>query len=320
MRVSEITVALVALMKLKGVGRRSALRIVGQSPSDWLDNGFQDYVISNAERAKLSRTELVKAWALAGEELEDAFDRGFRSFSIYEQSYPYRLKNIPDPPAVIFAKGELAWIDVADSIAIVGTREPTPYGQKVARKSAATAAEAGFAIVSGLAHGCDTLAHEGCLDADGVGIAVLAHGLDKIYPAANRSLADRLLEHRGCLLSEYPLGFKPLKTSFAERDRIQSGLADGVLVIETDVTGGTMHTVRFSREQKRALACVDHPETLRHEDKTKGNQKLIADDWAVPIPDGQALSSFLKKLKDYRAGAASKLDPVASGDQLSLRF
>jgi DNA processing protein len=189
----------------------------------------------------------------------------------------------------------------------------------VARKSAATAVETGFAIVSGLAHGCDTFGHQGCVDANGIGVAVLAHGLDKVYPAANRGLAEELLERSGCLVSEYALGVGALRTSFAERDRIQSGLSDGVLVIETDIKGGTMHTVRFSREQRRLLACINHPAALRHESKTKGNQMLIAEKSAVPISNGEDLLAFLEKLK-----AASQerkpIESTATSSQIRMDF
>jgi DNA processing protein len=314
---SPTTTALVALMKLKGVGRRAALRIVDGQLGE---ADGRDQILLKAARAKLPETELVEAWIRSEDELERSFAAGVRAYSVHDEGYPERLKSIPDPPAVLYVKGDVKGLHAALCVAVVGTREPTSYGEKVARKSAATAAEAGFTIISGLAHGCDTLGHEGCLDARGVGVAVLAHGLDKIYPAANRGLAQRLLEFEGCLVSEYPLGVTPLRTAFAERDRIQSGLSDGVLVIETDVKGGTMHTVRFSREQKRALACIEHPVTLRHEDKTKGNQMLIADRWADPIPDGESLKRFLDRLKADRSKPKEAPPSGQAGSQISMAF
>jgi DNA processing protein len=272
-------------------------------------------VISSAGRARLAEDELVAAWAKSETQLQESLDAGVEAFSFHDDGYPVRLRDIPDPPAVLFVKGDAKGLHASRSLAVVGTREPTSYGAKVARKSAASAVEAGFVIVSGLAHGCDTHGHEGCLDANGIGVVVMAHGLDRVYPAANRDLAVRLLEHGGCLVSEYPLGAAPMRTAFAERDRIQSGLSDGVLVIETDIKGGTMHTVRFSREQRRGLACIDHPEKLRGEDKTKGNQQLIADKWAAPIPDGPALTRFLDGLHQPEAIAepvAPVIDPQTS--------
>ncbi len=107
--------------------------------------------------------------------------------------------------------------------------------------------------MSGLARGCDTHAHEGCLEAGGVGVAVLAHGLDRKIPA----LAERLLERGGALVSEYPIGTPPRGYAFVERDRLQSGLSDAVLVIETGAHGGAMHALREARRQGRPFACLD---------------------------------------------------------------
>lgn len=318
---SPTTVALVALMKLRGIGRRAALKIIDREIGE---SDAREEVLSKADRARLPTSELHDAWSKAEDELERSYAAGICAFSLHETGYPERLKNIPDPPAVLFVKGSPRGLHSSFCVAVVGTREPTSYGQKVARKSATTAVEVGFTIVSGLAHGCDTLGHEGCLDAHGVGVAVMAHGLDKVYPAANRSLAQRLLDFDGCLVSEYPIGFTPMRTAFAERDRIQSGLSDGVLVIETDVKGGTMHTVRFSRDQKRALACIEHPASWAHEDKTKGNQKLVAERWAEAIPDGIALKRFLERLKLERGAVPEAPLPEKADEpeppQISMGF
>ncbi|WP_068419911.1 DNA-processing protein DprA [Labrenzia sp. OB1] len=316
--ISSTSLALTALMKLKGVGRRAALRIVhGPVP----DSEAKEIIVDRVKRAKLPEIELRNAWDRAEAELENTEASGIKFYSFHDEGYPTRLRKIPDPPAVLYVKGDTSGLHSSKCLAVVGTREPTPYGEAVARKSAATAAEAGFIIVSGLAHGCDTLGHEGCLDAHGVGVAVMAHGLDKVYPAANRGLASRLLENGGCLVSEYPLGFKPMRTAFAERDRIQSGLSDAVLVVETDVKGGTMHTVRFSREQKRILACIDHPAKWKGEDKTKGNQMMIAERWARGIADGAALTQLLADIENLEPSIEPAPEqPSSTGAQTSMAF
>jgi DNA processing protein len=293
---SPTAIAIVALMKLKGVGRKAALKIVDRPLRETDYGSFRDVIIATASNAGLVEKDLMEAWKKGEGELEKGLVSGVQAFSFHDEEYPRRLRNIPDPPAVLFVRGDPSGLYAWKSVAIVGTREPTPYGIKVALKSAQTAAEAGFTVVSGLAHGCDAYGHEGCLEGHGVGVAVMAHGLDRIYPVANRGLGERLLEHGGCLVGEYPLGVAPMRTAFAERDRIQSGLSDGVLVIETDVQGGTMHTVRFSRDQNRPLACIAHPEKWLGEDKTKGNQKLIKDGWAAPISDGTTLVQFLDRI------------------------
>lgn len=157
-------------MKLKGVGRRVALKIIDQE----LDKASAlDELLAKADLAQLSQSDVLEAWKRTKDELERSLLAGIRAYSVHEVGYPERLKNIADPPAVLYVKGEVRGLHADHSLAVVGTREPTSYGQKVARKSSAIAVEADFVIVSGLAHGCDTFVHHGCIDARGVGIAAL---------------------------------------------------------------------------------------------------------------------------------------------------
>lgn len=296
MTATPTSVAILSVMKLQGLGRRKALNIVDSLVAETDFTAYRDALIScvlRTYRDRFSITELRDAWAKSEEQLDDSRNAGIQTISFHDSDYPNRLRCIPDPPPVLFVKGSMEGLHGTKSLAVVGTREPTSYGEKTAKKAARTAAEAGFAVVSGLALGCDAWAHKGCLEVKGIGVAVMAHGLDKVYPAANRDLAERLLEKGGCLVSEYPILARPIRPAFAERDRIQSGLSNAVLVIETDEKGGTMNTVRFARAQKRQLACIAHPDRFIAENKTRGNQKLVNDGWATPIPDGKALAKFL---------------------------
>ena len=322
--ISPTATALVALMKLKGLGRRGALRIVNNTIDD-ADRSDYYEVLSSwllQHGTGVSKSEFTEIWAKSLEQLNKNHKAGIEIFSFHDKRYPKHLRNIPDPPAVLFVKGKNQGLHSTESLAIIGTRKPTQYGEKVAHKSARTAAEKGFVVVSGLAYGCDTHAHEGCLEAGGVGIAVLAHGLDKVYPAANRDLANRLVEQGGCLVSEYPVGLKPARSAFVERDRIQSGLSEAVLVIETGVKGGTMHTVRFARDQKRPLACIDYTEQSSVQNKAKGNRKLIEDGDATPIRDGKELMQFLDGIKSLGSdkSVVKKSNDAVDHSQLSLAF
>ena len=301
---SPTAISLLALMKLRGVGRVKALKIVDRPMNETDVESCRDALLESIVGARLGdvrSVDISDAWMKSEEQLNRGRECGVQAISFHDEGYPARLRETPDPPAVLFVTGNVQSLHATGALAVVGTREPTLYGKRVAQRSGCKAAELGYVIVSGLAHGCDTHAHEGCLEARGVGVAVLAHGLDKVYPAANRELAERLLELGGCLTSEYPVGTAPIRSAFAERDRVQSGLSDGVLVIETDVRGGTMHTVRFARDQGRALACIDHPERYRWEDKTRGNRKLIQEGCARPIPDSDALLKFVSGLKPVTA-------------------
>lgn len=290
------TVMLIAIMKLKGFGRRTALEIVNRILAESCAETYVEALTSSVERlypARTSADAISDAWHRSAEELARTNASGIRVVAFHDRDFPMRLRRIPDPPAILYVRGNLAAMSTTKSLAVIGTQEPTPYGKIVAKKSARSAVENGFSIVSGLARGCDTYAHVGCVEASGIGVAVLGAGLDRLYPASNQDLADKILENSGCLVSEYALGTKPTKWTFAERDRIQSGLSDGILVIETDVVGGTMHTVRYARQQKRPLACLIHPEKYRHAPKTKGNQKLRRDGWATPVSDRNTLYNFL---------------------------
>lgn len=263
--------------------------------------------------------EVSAAWRRSEDELGAGSECGVRAIAFYDEGFPARLRKMPDPPAVLFVKGDEKGLHAEKGLAVVGTREPTGFGRKVAHRSARTAVEAGYAIVSGLAHGCDTHAHEGCAEARGIGVVVLAHGLDRVYPAGNRDLAERLLGGGGCLTSEYPVGTAPARAAFADRDRIQSGLSDGILVIETDVKGGTMHTVRFAGAQGRPVACIEHGDRFRGEKKVRGNRMLIDERRAEPIANGEALLTFLADLKSAGKAFAGG-EEERSGAELQASF
>lgn len=170
-----------------------------------------------------------------------------------EAEYPPILREIHDPPIGLYRKGK--YVKPVSSIAIVGSRRTTLYGQAVAKKLASELARAGFCIVSGLARGIDTFAHEGALAVEGKTVAVLGCGLDIIYPPENLDLY-RKIEQAGAIYSEFPFGRRADRQSFPMRNRIVAGLSDAVIVVESDVNGGSMITARFAGEQGRLLFAV----------------------------------------------------------------
>lgn len=323
---SLTAVSILALTKLKRIGRARALTIVDRPIDATGPESCRQALLDRMVRARLPGVQsatISDAWEKSEELLNRGAEFGVQAISFHDEGYPARLRKISDPPALLFVKGNIQGLHASRALAVVGTRRPTADGKKLALRSGHIAAQCGYAIVSGLALGCDTLAHEGCLEAGGIGVAVLAHGLDRIYPAANRDLADRLVETGGCLTSEYPVGMKPVRSAFAERDRIQSGLSDGVLVIETDVGGGTMHTVRFALKQKRALACIhlNHRERFFSEETTRGNRKLVAQEDARPIANRAALIEFLNDLQQPNAPQPDLGPPDAIREaQMSFGF
>ncbi|HEY0947649.1 MAG TPA: DNA-processing protein DprA [Opitutaceae bacterium] len=170
-----------------------------------------------------------------------------------DPAYPRLLKEIHDPPIGLYRRGRYAFGQPC--IAIVGSRRTTLYGQGMAKKLGAELARLGFCVVSGLARGIDTAAHEGALSVGGKTAAVLGTGIDIIYPPENLALY-RQIEETGAILSEFPFARRADRQSFAMRNRIVAGMCDGVVVVETDVSGGSMITARFAGEQGRLVFAV----------------------------------------------------------------
>lgn len=172
----------------------------------------------------------------------------------HDEMYPRRLKEIYDYPPILYVKGSLLPEDEW-CLAVVGTRRATIYGKQVTQEMVTDLARSKITIVSGLAKGIDTIAHRAALEAGGRTIAVLACGLDIVYPAENYNLARDIVE-KGALISEYPLGAKPHAENFPRRNRILSGLSMGVLVTEADEDSGAMITARDALEQDREVFAV----------------------------------------------------------------
>ena len=200
---------------------------------------------------------------------------------IGDSNYPAILASAHDAPPVLYWKGSLSGIDSA-SAAVVGTREPTELGTKVAERVTAFLAQSGVSIVSGLALGIDTVAHREALAQNGHTVAVLAQGLDQISPASNRYLAHEIVESGGALVSENPMNAIVDKYEFAKRDRIQSGLSRIVVPIQTGLKGGTQNTIRFAQAQNRALWAPNVRDEIGHE-KWAGIRELIAQKIATPF-------------------------------------
>ncbi len=173
--------------------------------------------------------------------------------------FPTLLKAIPDAPTMLFALGQVNALN-ADGVAIVGSRDHTRYGAAACRHFAGAAARAGLVVVSGLARGLDAVAHDSCLEAGGRTVGVLGNGLGIVYPAANRALYDRVASD-GCLLTEFPPGERPHAGSFPRRNRLISGLAQAVLVIEARITSGALITADCALAQAREVLAVPGPIT-----------------------------------------------------------
>jgi DNA processing protein len=179
-----------------------------------------------------------------------------QALEISDARYPPMLRSIPKAPTILFVRGPLSALERLPGLAVVGSRQATANGTEIARRLSMHFAEAGWPIVSGLALGIDAAAHGGALQAKGLTIAVLAHGLHKASPKTNAPLADRILEAGGAWVSEYPPGKEPRKEHFVPRNRIQAGLSAGSIIVEGGRHSGSMTQAQFCIEQGRRLFAV----------------------------------------------------------------
>lgn len=252
-----------------------------------------------------------KARADAENEWKLVQDGGGDLIAPVDEDYPERLREIFDPPTMLWVRGERALLG-RPGIAVVGTRHPTPYGTGMAEMLSRDLAAHGLVILSGMARGVDTAAHRGALAAHGKTAAVWGTGIDVIYPKENKRLAEQILEGGGTILSEYPMGTFPAPQNFPIRNRILSGMSVGVLVIEASENSGTRITARCALEQNREVFAVPGnvtsksswgPNTL-----IKQGAKLVAtweDVW-------EELPTQIRLEVEERQGVASFTDHAAS--------
>jgi len=220
------------LAAVEGIERKTALSIVS-----FCKNGVPARVQRQVDE-QLSRLNRV----------------GGRAVTVWDKEYPENLKKIYDPPPVIFLRGTLSEHDKF-SIAIVGTRTPSPYGTQMAERFSADLSKLGIPIVSGLARGIDTCAHNAALKSRGRTIAVMGSGIDIIYPPENRQLVEHILGD-GAVMSEFEMGTKPDAQNFPRRNRIVSGIALATLIVETGVDGGAMITASTALDQNREIFAI----------------------------------------------------------------
>jgi DNA processing protein len=228
-----------------------------------------------------------------------------------DEDYPQRLREIFDPPPVLWVLGDVSLLS-RPAIAIVGTRQPTPYGTGMAEILARDLATRRMVILSGMARGIDTAAHRGALAANGKTVAVWGTGVDVIYPKENKSLAENILSSGGAIISEYQLGTFPAPQNFPKRNRILSGMSVGVLVVEAGENSGTRVTARCALEQDRDVYAVPGNVTTRNawgpNTLIKQGAKLVAtweDVW-------EGLTTQVRLQLEAELGFASPAEHAAS--------
>jgi len=240
----------------------------------------------------------------------DSIPEGSEFIPITDQAYPSRLRNITDPPPFLYLSGDAGFLE-NPCFALVGSRKASDYGLRVARDIASELAASGVVIVSGLAHGIDSAAHEGALKSGGRTAAVFGNGLDIIYPAGNRRLAAEIKE-KGCLISEFPRGTKPEPFNFPFRNRIISGLSDGVLVVQARAHSGALITAGLALEQGRDVLAV--PGNIDSEFSDGPNSLLRSG--AIPVLSAQDIFDNFRWHKTVHKESSRM--PDLSGDEVEI--
>lgn len=289
---------LIALSKIQGIG----LRTINQLPDQdilKLQNVEDIYNYINSfegfgSRVNKSYDEIKKAYNIAQVIKEESKKGEIEIITKYDtDKYPKRFKKLLNYPPFFYAKGNTAILKKPGS-AIIGTRHPSYKGMAWGTKLSEVISNKGYTVISGLATGCNSCAHIGCLKSGGETVAIMPTHLNKVYPSENKKLFHDILENKGCVISEYELGHVTNKNDFVLRDRLQAALAIGTIVIETGETGGSMHAVNTTLGLKRPLAFLkfgeEHYAAYEH---ARGNKLFLENNKAMPIANSSDIEKFI---------------------------
>lgn len=302
--ISAATGKLLAMSFLSGVGP-ATLRTASQV------FGFEDKSVEQlaVDIPKLKSALSGGGWSDALIKAEEQLDLAERSgcsiLSPLDPDYPKLLAATKDDPFLLWIRGTLA-PSPEKSVAIIGTREPTEHGKLIAQRMTRYFVDQGWSVVSGLALGCDGIAHQEAVNTGGHTVAVLAHGLQTIAPSKHRKLAEDILNAGGALVSQYPIGREAIPQQFVQRDKTQAGMAQGVVMIQSDLQGGSLHASRASIEYGRWLA-VPYP---TEQDRGRNEPKIQAN---LRLADGSE-SERMELLRLKESGGLSRILVLRSKD------
>lgn len=290
MYLSRITETIIKLLQIPGIGNRMADIIAKRlvEEQNWDDLSLKDLInFYNRSgyitlKKEITDENIEKAIDKSNKIIDESENLGINIISKFDNTFPLSLKSIIDnknkdiSPIILNYLGDIKKIANHKSIAIVGTRKPTCEGIEACTYYSKYFAKKEYNIVSGLALGCDSIAHNGALSVHGMTTAILAHGLHMVSPKSNEKLAREILDNGGLLLSEYFVGTPAFSTFFVERDRLQAGLSLATIVIQAGIKSGTMHAARTAINNNRLLACVRYKDDIvRNQECVQGNNLLI---------------------------------------------
>jgi DNA processing protein len=309
--VSSGAMQLLTLLQLPRVGPAAVRKLA------WMLKDNRDASVLEALRFVLGTRleEIDRALPLATNKAQRIADecvaRNIFIVSLLDEAYPAPLSKIADAPPVVYVRGSLSAL-TAVGCAVVGTRQASETGLRIARKIASVLAERKFSTVSGLALGIDAAAHTGALDKHGVTVAVLAHGLHTITPTTNKKIGEQILEQGGALISEHEPGVPPRPAEFVRRNRIQSGMSVCSIIVESGREGGAIHQTRFTKDQGRLVLAVmpDTSNCKAVDFNSEGAKYLVESLGASPLRTAEELEG---RLSLFRAAA-----PAATQSQFSM--
>ena len=277
---------ILTLQQIKGVGNKTIFKFAEQVTTvlTSVDELYKSLSKTSDKKLNaLDKEDILEANEYARRLIDRSASKSIYALSYYDEDFPDTLRKTinengkEDPPLLIWYRGNIS-IAKLPGIAVIGTREPTDDGIKAGMHLAGEFAKRNFNIVSGLAFGCDSCGHQGALDALGKTTAILANGLDteSIYPRENQQLAEDIVDNGGLLLSEYCIGTIVNRYSLVARDRLQAGLSNATLVIQTGVKGGTMHAANTTLLANKPLFVVKYKNNLTNmHEKCQGNAYLV---------------------------------------------
>jgi len=311
-------IALIALKSSAGIGNKRAIELVNTfgSPQSVLSApaGEIATVLNQPLEVGRSVVKSGRAQEKAVKVVEAAEKAGAKIVTLWDNEYPSRLKQISDPPVILYVKGETSPL-YDFCVAVVGTRVPTENGQRIAFRMGVELAQAGVTVTSGMALGIDSVAHEGALAGGGRTIAVLGTGVDVVYPPSNRRLYDKIAV-QGAIMTEYPPGTGPEPHNFPPRNRIISGISLGSVIVEAGVKSGALITAKCALEQGRELFAVPG---MAGQPRSAGVHRLIKDGAAHLVETAAEIIEHLKsQLAPVLNVAASLALPQMPENELKL--
>lgn len=297
------TELILTLLNINRIGKKIINKLIlNPVPSSIDALEILNFIIKNLPnyKLKLNIQDVIMAKNKSLDIINHCEKNNIKIMTILDEDFPIKLKVIENNPVIIFYKGNKSCIIENKSVAIIGTRRPTLESEKITRNLAKIFSNKNYIIVSGLAHGIDYNAHMSTVKNYNKTVAVLPSGISNIYPSDHKLLCDEILCNNGCIISEYFPFEKPYKNHFVERDRLQSALSLGVVVVECDTNSGTMHTVNFAKKQNKIICCYKH-HNMNYSCRS-GNMKLLEDKNTRIIDNSYNINkienSFIYELND----------------------